>query len=871
MMACLTLVLTALSAGAAPGDFDSGFAGGGRTRIGFNTDSDEGNAVAVQLDQKLIVAGTSYQGDHYAFSIFRYNTDGSRDRTFNFTGNTVVFFGVMDANATAVAIQGDGKIVVAGLVGAAYRDFGLVRLNSDGTLDQTFGTSGKVLTDIGSSSDDRVYGLTIQGDGRIVAVGYSNGSTVAVRYHSDGSLDGSFGSGGKALVSMSPGFNWANAALIQSDGKILLAGVAYVSGVGNEFGLFRLQTNGVPDASFGVGGAVTTPIGTGGDSTATSIAIQFGTEAVNNPDRIVVAGYSRTGTLPNSQQVALARYNMNNGSLDTTFNGTGKLTQAIGAGDAQAFGVRVTGLGIQPRKIIVAGSSFDGVSGNFTLARFTSAGALDSTFAGTGIARTPLGAANALALENGLYVAVGRSVSNSSSRVAMVRYKTDGTLDSAFDGDGILTDGVSAYGVATVDGLAVQPDGGIIAAGTLITTIGLNTTINDFALTRLKADGSLDSSFGTGGKVWVQSSSYPGTGGARALGFQPDGKIVIVGGAFGYLVFETNGAYLTGYGAFMSSQTAAALSLAIQPDGKIILVGRVVVNNGDSDFALARFNANGSPDLDFDGDGMLTTSMGTTSDGAYAVALQADSKIIAGGAAGNALAMARYFPDGSLDPSFNFDGKVTTGFPGGPATIRKIALTSDKILTVAFGGGDSFILACYTTNGFLDTTFGHNGFATNSVRSYSTDLAVQPNGKILVGGYTSDYLNETFLVTRFTADGALDTTFGTGGTVIPDMSNGRDLLSAMTLDQQGKLIVAGQAGSLFGIGRLLGDVLPRLNIARSGNNVELSWGTDALGFLLQSKTNLLPTVIWDDVANSRSTNRVVVPPSGKATYYRLKL
>jgi uncharacterized delta-60 repeat protein len=148
----------------------------------------------------------------------------------------------------------------------------------------------------------------------------------------------------------------------------------------------------------------------------------------------------------------------------------------------------------------------------------------------------------------------------------------------------------------------------------------------------------------------------------RVAVVQPDGKILI-GGDFTTLApngrlpvtrnyiarLNTNG---TVDPTFNPSANSSVQAIALQPDGKIILAGQILFNN-DWDFALARFNADGSPDLDFDGDGMVTTQMGTATDWAYAVAVQADTKIIAGGSAG----LARYFPDGSLDPSFTLMAK----------------------------------------------------------------------------------------------------------------------------------------------------------------------------------------------------------------------
>ena len=169
-------------------------------------------------------------------------TSGSLDTTFNTTGKVTTAIGAINDSALAVAIQSDGKIVAAGYSynGANY-DFALVRYNTDGSLDTTFNTTGKVTTAIGASNDS-AYVIAIQSDGKIVAAGYSdNGANydfALVRYNTDGSLDTTFNTTGKVTTAIGASNDYAYAVAIQSDGKIVAAGYSY-NGANDDFALVR--------------------------------------------------------------------------------------------------------------------------------------------------------------------------------------------------------------------------------------------------------------------------------------------------------------------------------------------------------------------------------------------------------------------------------------------------------------------------------------------------------------------------------------------------------------------------------------------------------------------------------------------------------
>ncbi len=406
--------------------------------------------------------------------------DGDIDTTFGTDGRVTTDFGTNDDNANAVAIQSDGKIVAAGAAGEAAagddQDFALARYNTDGTLDTTFGTGGKVTTDFtdirgtittwGRSDDDGANGVAIQSDGKIVAAGTAGNTDFALaRYNTDGTLDTTFGTGGRVTTYSSANTPIssaiASAVAIQTDGKIVAAGYAYnsdqhIDANQYDFVLARFNTDGTLDTTFGAGGIVVTAFGEGTDyDYANAVAIQ-------TDGKIIAAG--ATGPRSNyggtNDKFALVRYNTD-GTLDTSFGAGGKVTTTIGLySDAYAIAIQSDG------KIVATGYAYKGdYYADFALARYNTDGTLDTTFGTDGAVTTAISAnsnvdnARAVAIQtDGKIVAAGI---DSSYYFALVRYNTDGTLDTTFGTGGMAT--TTNYDKAYA--VAIQSDGNIVAAG----------------------------------------------------------------------------------------------------------------------------------------------------------------------------------------------------------------------------------------------------------------------------------------------------------------------------------------------------------------------------------------------------------------------
>ena len=233
------------------GDLDPYFGTDGKLTTTFSGERDFANAVAMQPDGKILIAGTrDNQSTDRSFAIARYNLDGSRDLSFGSSGVAIADFENIYARGRDLVVQPDGKILMAGEVAPdGYYDLALGRFNSDGSLDITFGNDGTILYDNASSA----AAITLQPDGKLLVAGSSGYDFSVMRFNPDGSLDISFGDGGKVITDFGRN-DVPQDILLQPDGKILVLG--FLGGGGLDLILVRYNANGSLDSSFGDGGKV---------------------------------------------------------------------------------------------------------------------------------------------------------------------------------------------------------------------------------------------------------------------------------------------------------------------------------------------------------------------------------------------------------------------------------------------------------------------------------------------------------------------------------------------------------------------------------------------------------------------------------------
>ena len=398
-------------------------------------------------------------------------------------------------------------------------------------LDNTFGTGGISVIPVDASKDEYIYSVAIQDDDKIVVAGTLPGGFFAVvRCNPNGSPDTSFGGDG-VVTFTSTGSDSGRAVVVQSDGRIVVAGIS--NGI---IGIARFNTNGSPDALFS-GGFVSTKISAGYD-VGNSVAIQ-------SDNKIVVAGGENFVTNGFSENIAVVRYNAD-GLLDTKTD----------SDPSTWFG-----------------------SDGYVITDLNSS-ANDS---GNSVAIQP----------DGRIVVAGVTGIVPNTNIAVVRYNTDGSLDTSFDGDGTVITDLNSSANDSGNSVVIQSDGKIVVAG---------TSGGDFAVARYNTDGSRDSTFGKGGRV------------------------------------------ITGIGRYSVDR---GFSAVIQPNGRIVVAG-LVFNGTDNDFAVVRYNTDGSLDRTLDDDGIIYTRMGTSFYELNAVGLQSNGKIIVAGTRYNGsnydFAVVRYWP-----------------------------------------------------------------------------------------------------------------------------------------------------------------------------------------------------------------------------------
>jgi uncharacterized delta-60 repeat protein len=400
--------------------------------------------------------------------------------------------------------------------------------------DITFGTGhpGVVISALGDGRDARAHAVVTQPDGKVLVGGSAKDGDqllfALARYSGSGELDTTFGTGGVVLTRIGDGrAAGINTLLIQSDGEIVAVGTASDDGQ-QKFALDRYTSSGILDTSFGTAGVVLTPIG-GANSTADSLA----NAAVLQPDgKIVAVGTTsltvQVGPSESVQSVfALARYTTS-GALDTGFGTNGLTASTIGNGN---YAVANAALLQTDGGLLVAGSAFQGTGTDFAVARYTPAGVLDTGFGTSGVTLTPIGSVGGVATAYGLAAAAGGAIvadgyaqDHGKYKFAAARYTSAGALDTSFGTGGSVLTAVGADGSAAANALLAEPGGVLLGVGT-----ALDGGKHKIALTRWTATGDADITFGTGGTLLIDIGEGAA---ANAAAIQSDGKILTAGFAF---------------------------------------------------------------------------------------------------------------------------------------------------------------------------------------------------------------------------------------------------------------------------------------------------------------------------------------------------
>ena len=674
---------------------------------------DRGHAMAIQSDGKVVVAGYSNNGSNNDFAVVRYNTDGTLDPTFGTGGKVTTAIGSDDDEARALAIDGDGNIVVVGNVRLAQsgNDFamGVARYTAAGALDTTFDTDGKLTLDFSSTHGDYAHGVALQSDGKIVVAGrvFVSGEDfnfAVARFNADGTLDTDFDTDGKADYSLNNNGQWGEAVAVQPDGKILVAGSSWIPAAGGtpaqdfDFAVARLTAAGDLDTTFSGDGWDTRGLGANSANGQWAEAM-----ALQSDGKIVLAG--RAWVPGENWNFAVARLTTT-GALDTTFNSSGYRITPVGSGADQAYAVAMQSDG----KIVVGGYSYNGTDQDFAVLRYDTDGSLDTDFGSGGKVTTAIGTGNdeahAMTLDSGGNILLAGFSVGSTDDFALAAYTPDGEPAAILDGPGWLTTTIGS-GADEANAVAIQSDGKIVVAG-----YSYNGSNDDFAVARYTTAGRLDTTFGTDHD----------TNGA------PDGYVTTA----------------------IGSGQDRANAVAIQSDGKIVVAG-YSHNGSENDFALARYTTVGTLDTDFGTGGKVTTDFDEEDDVANAMVIQSNGKIVV---AGSTVAdderdflVARYTADGTLDTDFSLNGWQSYNFYGdgdGHDSALAVAVDSRGRIVLVGQSPTDIIVGRLTAGQFAgdtDNSFGSLGYVTTSLGSGSDRayaVAIQPDDKIVVAGFSSN-------------------------------------------------------------------------------------------------------------------------------------
>jgi uncharacterized delta-60 repeat protein len=412
-----------------------------------------------------------------------------------------------------------------------------------------------------------------------------------------------------------------------------------------------------------------------------------------------------------------------------------------------------------------------------------------------------------------------------------------GDLDTNFGNGGVVTTRLSPTGSEEAEAVAVQKDGRIV--------IGINhrfiAEAGDFILMRYNTNGTLDTTFGVGGVV---QTNFLGFGGVvTSVKIDPKGRIVAAGvintnspnnyGDLAVARYTASGSLDTSFGSqgiFTRDHCPyeSIEEIAIQPDGKIVAAGWALPPNHstDYDFVIFRLTTNGALDPTFAGGNIVFTDFDGSSDNAYALALQADGRIVVGGSAKSSysgynpvLGLARYNANGTLDSTFGTHGKVITSIAGNAdefedscyeLLVRPVPLSltgeeqiiavgsryspSDYIGSINYSLG---ALLCYLPDGSLNPSFGAGGIVLTSFssRDIVTCAVRQADGKIVIAGQSYEQaIGFQFALARYNSNGTLDINFGQGG-IVRTVIGSRSIVNDLAFTPQGGIVAAGRSYS----------------------------------------------------------------------------
>ncbi len=652
------------------GTLDASFGIGGVSITDAGSTSDVPNAVAIEGNGKIIAGGQSYVGGISQFALIQYNSNGVPDPFFGTNGVVITNFG-NSCNINSIAIQTDNKIIAAGnYFNGSANDFAIARYKTNGSLDLSFNTTGLVTSNFGYS--DNATAVAIQSNGKIVVGGYftdasSNNHFEVARYNANGSTDLSFNNSGLLTTTFGYPEEYLTAIGIQKNGKIVAGGYTNDNNGVQDYALVRINNNGLIDSSFGINSQVKTSI------TSTDV-LNF--LVLPNDGNIIAGGNSYTGS---TYEFTLVQYENDGslstafGSdgkllgyypdkdlsyLDVLIQKDGKLLTDAQTNDGTNFGnllYRFNSNGTKDltygqkgsavtsgvysvmqsdNKVVEAGFQNSMNGGEIVMTRYKTNGSIDSTYGTNGSTISDFFGGNeyegpAVIQKDDKVIVVGYIYNNVGSDLLIARYNTDGTPDESFGNGGAVVSDIQPYDFA--QSVAIGPDGKLVVGG-----YGFNASFQIvMTVSRYNINGSPDSTFGQNGSFTIAAGVQAFTG---SVAIQNNGKILLdeqvsydYSTYTNYLSrYKLNGTLDSSFGQNGTIITTPGSTIILENDQKIIANGYVINQQNNRDVSLSRYNTNGTPDLSFGKGGTTITSFTPGDDVVGSMAISGSQLFAAG-------------------------------------------------------------------------------------------------------------------------------------------------------------------------------------------------------------------------------------------------
>ncbi len=684
--------------------------------------------VSVQDDGKILVGGIP-ASEHLAslgdIAVLRLNSDGTRDNSFGQAGIALVpsfLDAAFNQQITRIAVQDDGKILIGSNIG--FDEFSFARLDAQGTLDTEYRNGGLFHTKLGVGGLHNVVDAEVQTDGSILFAGAKGiDALIAIeRYDASGHFDSHFGQNGRILTDL-PAEKYRNPVVNQGpDGELVVCmWTDPLNGGKTVITLARFHADGSPDSAFGVDGKASTPVD--------DFELDFANDVSPIPkfqgDRIIFAESTTGGTFV---------YRITpSGTLDPSFGTNGRAVL-----DNAAFIENTDPLQIaDDGKIYAANFDYD-----LRLTRATVDGQLDPTYgaAHDGVANVPVSGPGTDTLSaaairpDGTFMLLGSSASSTRDQRFLKRYLASGEPDLAVGAAGDLNTIPDYYFGQKPAQMVVTPRDAVVLAYSIPGTIG---TYGFPRLLKFTSSGELDRSF-----ISDRAPTSLIEFGLLGFAMETDGTLAVLAkrasqGLDRLIVYSPKGLRLHAR-AFTAAEADGA-SIAAAPHGKIVLAGPF--SRSSPGLQVSRYDESLRPDVSFGTNGVVTPKL-TADFFLKAVTTQSNGKILLAGRSGNRFVLARLNADGGADVSFGKDGIVSTVV------------------------------------------------ASQNAAPVLRNVVIQANGRIIVGGSTNASRNADFLLVRYTSKGRLDASFGQAGIVTSDFG-GNETLTSIGLTPDNKLMAFG--------------------------------------------------------------------------------